>query len=135
MTLVLRAAWLGVTGGLLAQAAAMALALGGQDAAPTTSWLAIIGLTATMAGTLMLGAARHGRLSRSGWLAVATVLVVLLVGFGAALLLPAETGSGPLWLGLPRRAAIVLLGVGLVPVLVLPVCYALDFPARRDDAE
>jgi hypothetical protein len=30
-------------------------------------------------------------------------------------------------LGLPRRAAIVLYGIGLLPLFVLPVAYALTF--------
>lgn len=134
MTLARRAAWSGVIGGLLAQAAAMLLAFAGRDADPVTSWLAVVGLVATLAGTLMLGAMRRGRLTVWGWLAVGTVAVVLLAGFGAALLLPAETADGPLWFGLPRRAAIVLLGVGLLPVAVLPLCHALD-AGVRDHAE
>lgn len=133
MTLPARAAWSGVVGGLLSQAAAMVLAFAGRDTDPLTSWLAIVGLVATLAGTLMLGAMRRGRLTVWGWLAVGTVLVVLLAGFGAALLLPAETPEGPLWLGLPRRAAIVLFGVGLLPVAVLPLCHALD-AVERDRA-
>jgi hypothetical protein len=32
-----------------------------------------------------------------------------------------------LWLGLPRRAAILVYGIGLLPALVLPICYALGF--------
>jgi type II secretory pathway component PulM len=32
-----------------------------------------------------------------------------------------------LFLGLPPRAAVVLLGIGLLPLLVLPIAYALTF--------
>lgn len=127
MTLATRLGWAGVVAGLLAQALAMVLALLGRAEASGTSWCAAVGLTLAMTGTLVLGARRGGRLTRWGWLAAATVAGVLLAGFAAALTLPAESATGPLWLGLPRRAAIVLLGVGLLPVLVLPLCYALDF--------
>ena len=53
-----------------------------------------------------------------------------------ALALPADLGAAePLLLGLPRRAAIVVYGIGLLPVLVLPVAYALTFEAQtlRDE--
>ena len=35
----------------------------------------------------------------------------------------------PLWLGLPPRAAVVLYVIGFLPVLVLPLAYALTFDA------
>jgi hypothetical protein len=54
-------------------------------------------------------------------LTITIVVAGLLLAWG----LPAE--SEPLWLGLPRRAAIVLYGVGLLPMFVLPVAYALTF--------
>jgi len=68
--------------------------------------------------------------------AFALVGVTLAGGFGLALALPAGApGSEPLLLGLPRRAAIVVFGIGLLPVLVLPVAYALTFEAQtlRDE--
>ncbi len=66
-------------------------------------------------------------------LLAALIVTFLLVagGFIAALTLP---GAGePLLLGIPRRAAIVLYGVGLLPVLILPVAYAATF--RMDAAD
>jgi hypothetical protein len=69
--------------------------------------------------------------------AVAALLlfVIPLVGFGAALLMAPER-AGELVLGLPPRAAVVLLGVGLLPVAVFPVAYALDASgAGLDPAE
>ncbi len=132
---IARVAWTGVLAGILAQASAMGLALAGLPEAPLTNWLAVGGITATMAGVLVLGALRHGRLSCWGAVAAGTVVCALLVGFSAALLLPPETAAGPLWLGLPRRAAIILLGVGLLPVFVLPACYALDVRVRARDDE
>jgi hypothetical protein len=52
---------------------------------------------------------------------------VLLIGFGAALVMPAETRDSTLWLGLPPRAAVVLYGIGVLPLFVLPIAYALTF--------
>lgn len=69
------------------------------------------------------------------------MLVALLLGaaFALALGLPEGTGGGalgePLLLGLPRRAAVVVYGVGLLPVFVLPVVYALTFDAQTLRAE
>jgi hypothetical protein len=42
--------------------------------------------------------------------------------------MPADEGvGGELLLGLPRRTAIVLYGVGLIPMFLLPIAYALSF--------
>ena len=58
----------------------------------------------------------------------AFVILVLMIGFGAALALPATEGPlSRLWLGLPLRAAFVIYGVGLLPIIVLPVAYAMTF--------
>jgi len=59
------------------------------------------------------------------------VVLVLIIGFCAPLLLPATEGPlSKLWLGLPARAAIVIYGVGLLPIIVLPVAYALTFETQ-----
>ena len=64
------------------------------------------------------------------------MMAVLVVGFGAALALPATEGPlSTLWLGLPARAAVVIYGVGLLPVIVLPVAYALTFETQTLNAE
>jgi len=128
-----RGPWLAaLAGGTLVLALAFLLAIGGRGDAPLVSWLAVIGTSVTMASALAAGAIRDGRLSRWALLAVVVVLLVPLAGFGLAILLPAETTTTSLWLGLPPRAAIILYGVGLVPVLILPACYALDFRAAED---
>ena len=64
------------------------------------------------------------------------VVLVLIIGFGAPLLLPATEGPlSKLWLGLPARAAIVIYGVGLLPIIVLPVAYALTFETQTLSAQ
>jgi hypothetical protein len=42
--------------------------------------------------------------------------------------MPAESGVDTgLWLGLPPRAAVVLYGIGLIPLLLIPLAYAFTF--------
>lgn len=98
-------------------------------AAPAwASWCFMIGTMTAMLAMIVLGAVR-GR-GGVGKLAVpfAATYALLLVAFGAALALPAEMDAGvPLVLGLPRRAAIVLYGVGAMPLFLLPLAYAFTF--------
>jgi hypothetical protein len=93
-------------------------------------WCFMIGTSTVMLGTIVLGAAR-GR-SGVGRLAFPFLLIyaLLLAGFGSVLVMPAETGAGTtLWLGLPPRAAIVLYGIGILPLFLLPLAYAWTFDA------
>jgi hypothetical protein len=49
-------------------------------------------------------------------------------GFGAALIMPAESATEiVLWLGLPPRAAVILYGIGLLPLFLVPLAYAFTF--------
>lgn len=91
-------------------------------------WVVAVATAVAMVATMVLGAARAGRRNAGlGGLAIPFVVTFLLVAgaFVLALVLP---GAGePLVLGLPRRAAVVLYGIGLLPLFVLPVAYALTF--------
>lgn len=127
--------WLGVVGGLLAQVAAYIVAVTSGPDAAAIPWLAMIGIAATLSGTLVIGALRDGRLSPNAALAAVVLLVVPLAAFATALLLPAESASGPLLFGLPRRAAIVLLGIGVLPLFILPFAYACDTTAASLSAD
>lgn len=91
-------------------------------------WLLAFGIPGALGGIMVLGAARgQGGVGRLA-LPFAFVIVTLTVGFCLALGLPANEGPGStLWLGLPLRAAVVVYGIGLLPVVVLPVAYALTF--------
>lgn len=87
----------------------------------------VLGVSGVMVSTTGLGVVRRGRVGRVG-LVLTGVFLLLVLCFSAALLLPLEgSGDQELWLGLPRRAAIVLYGVGLVPLLILPFAYVLTF--------
>ncbi|AHG91267.1 hypothetical protein J421_3730 [Gemmatirosa kalamazoonensis] len=101
------------------------------------AWLLATGVPLALVGVMVLGAARAGRLPGTLGAAFALVGLMLAGGFCLALALPAA-GAGetePLLLGLPRRAAIIVYGVGLLPVFVLPAAYALTFDAQtlRDE--
>lgn len=84
---------------------------------------------------MIMGASRGRRgIGRLVW-PLAFVIVVLALGFALALALPATEGqSSELWLGLPLRAAVVLYGIGLLPIIVLPVAYALTFETQTLNA-
>lgn len=107
--------------------AAYAAALIAGSVPSWTPWALMIGTSTVMLATMVLGASRNGR--GIGKLAgpFAAMFVVLLLGFGAALVMPSESAASQLWLGLPRRAAVILYGIGMLPLFVLPVAYALTF--------
>jgi hypothetical protein len=92
-----------------------------------TPWALMIGTSTVMLATMVLGASRNGRGIGRLVVPFAAMFVVLLVGFGAALVMAPESAASPLWLGLPRRAAVILYGIGVLPLFVLPIAYALTF--------
>ena len=96
----------------------------------------VIGIALMTVGSMALGAARPGRpLGRLVWPLGITFLILVLC-FGLALLLPgAAERTGALWAGLPRRAALVLYGIGVLPALFLPLAYALTFREGTLDAK
>ena len=80
-----------------------------------------VALPVCMVAMMTFGAVRNGR--RVGALALPFALVFALVtgGFLLAMALPPDRAGDALWLGLPRRAAVILYGVGLLPLFVLPL--------------
>lgn len=115
-----------VFGGTLLIAVAYASAFLPGGAPMWANWLLIVGIAATISGTMTVGAARHGRIGALA-LPFAAVFVILVACFGVALTVGDPAPGGPLWLGLPRGAAVVLYGVGVLPLLFLPLAYALTF--------
>ena len=85
----------------------------------------VVGIASIMVGVMILGAASDRGLGRLT-LPFAFIWLLLVGGFALVLRLAADP-SGDLWLGLPPAAAIVIYGIGLVPVVVLPFAYALTF--------
>jgi hypothetical protein len=94
-------------------------------------WLLAIGIPAALGGIMVLGASRGRKGIGSLKLPFLFVFVVLASGFCLALGLPAAEAAGArLLLGLPVRAAIVIYGIGLLPIVVLPVAYAITFDTQ-----
>ncbi|MBM3908639.1 MAG: hypothetical protein FJ363_11280 [Gemmatimonadetes bacterium] len=99
-------------------------------APPWAPWGLAFGSAGALSSMMALGAVRGGRIRPVPLAAAVLTFLVVFASFALALVLPPNEGPGaPLLLGLPVRAAIVLYGVGLVPILFLPWMYAASFNA------
>jgi hypothetical protein len=99
-------------------------------------WLLALGIPSAVGAIMILGAARSNRGIGPLKLPFLFTVAILAVGFCAALALPPnETATSHLWFGLPIRAAIIIYGVGLSPIVVLPIAYAVTFEAQTLSAE
>ena len=124
-----------VMAGTMAIAAAYASVFVAGGSPSWASWAMVAGIALLCVGFMALGAARPGRGLGPLVFPLGFTFVVLVAGFGAALALPAGgDDAARLWGGLPVRAALVIYGVGLLPVLVLPLGYALTFRELTLDA-
>lgn len=131
-----RAALVALFIGITAIAAGYAAAFSHGGAPIWAAWLLALGIPVALAAIMILGATRGLRGIGPLKIPFAFVALVLVIGFGAALALPATEGPlSTLWLGLPARAAIVIYAVGLLPIVVLPIAYALTFETQTLSAE
>lgn len=120
-----------LAGGVLAIGIAYAAAIVRGAAPAWAPWLLAFGAAATPVGLFVLGAETRGALSRGVAVLLGALFVVLFASFGAGLALPAGEGAaGRLLLGLPFRLAIVFYGVGFVPLVALPLAFAMTFNDR-----
>ena len=95
-----------------------------------------LGASGLVASTMALGALRSRRDARRLVPLFVATFVVIFASLSAALVLPPDEGpSSTMVLGFPLRAAIVLYGVGIVPLLALPLAYALTFDESRLDPD
>lgn len=92
-------------------------------------WVVAVAVPIAIVAIMILGAARNEGIGRLK-IPFAIVALNLVLGFVAALALPSEGFASRLFFGLPLRAAIVMYGVGLLPIFVLPVAYALTFETQ-----
>lgn len=115
-----------VVAGTLAIAVAYALAFV-PGASTVGAWLMALGLATMIVSLMTLGAVREGRSVGALRLPLLVTFVAIAGCFIAALSLPVENASSRVVLGFPLRAAIVIYGVGLVPLIMLPVVYAMTF--------
>jgi hypothetical protein len=126
-----------VTSVALIACAYVSALVGNGAPAPWAPWCFAVGVPGAIVGVMVLGAAR-GKRGGIGRLIVpmAFVGLALTSGFGLALALPAnEAEASPLVLGLPVRAAIILYGIGLMPIVVLPIAYAMTFETQTLNAD
>ena len=93
-------------------------------------WLLAVGTNGLIMTLMALGATRQDTLPRSLLYTFIGLFLLCAACFLVALWLPAREGTlGPMLLGLPVRTAIVLYGVGVLPMFVLPFAYAWTFQA------
>jgi hypothetical protein len=131
-----RAALIALFFGISAIAAGYLAAFSATGTPVWAAWFLALGIPVALSAIMILGAARGRRGIGPLKIPFAFVVLVLVIGFGAALALPATEGPlSTLWLGLPARAAIVIYGVGLLPIVVLPIAYALTFETQTLSAE
>jgi hypothetical protein len=117
-------------------AAGYASAFGGAEWSRTGAWLLAAGNALLVPCAMLLGAPLRGRFGRLLMLVLAATGLVILASIGAALMPGTpESAASPLVLGIPRRAAIVLLGVGVLPMVVLPALFAWTFDGSPFGAE
>lgn len=121
------AARLGLIAATIAIAIGYASAFAKSGAPAWGSWFLAIGIPAALGAIMALGATRGKRGLGPLKLPFAFVFVLLAAGFCFALALPARE---PLVLGLPLRAAIIIYGIGLLPIIILPVAYAITFDTQ-----
>lgn len=125
----LTAATIAIAGGY-----ASAFAFGG---APVWgAWLLAFGIPVALVSIMVIGAVRDRDGIRKLALPFLFVGILLILGFCFALAMPAtENPESSLFLGLPLRAAIIMYGIGLFPIVVLPIAYALTFETQTLNPE
>jgi hypothetical protein len=100
------------------------------------AWLLAFGIPTALVSIMIMGAARQGRGVKRLLVPFAFVGILLTAGFVLALSLPGNEGpQSALIFGLPLRAAIIIYGVGLIPIVILPIGYALTFETRTLSVE
>ena len=121
---------------VVAIAIAYVAALATSGASQWAPWIAAIAIPSSLTAIMILGAIRGDRGIGPLKMPFLFVALILILGFVAALALPATESAGSrLFLGLPLRAAVIIYGIGLLPIIVLPVAYALTFETQTLSAE
>jgi hypothetical protein len=112
--------------GLLAIATAYTALLANAFTHTAPWWLAL-GTSSVLTGMAVLGIARRGRATPLLARALSVCCASVAVGLVVPLLLPPPVAGDPLLLGLPRPTAILLVLAGLLPLVLLPIAYAVAF--------
>ena len=122
-----------VMGATLALAAYGAAALDGA-ASPIATWLMVAAIATTIPSCLLLGGVG---VRRQTLVLVAAVFTFVVLGgcLALALTLPADAAREAFVLGIPRRLAVVVYGIGVLPFLVLPALFARWFDTEGLDPD
>jgi hypothetical protein len=125
-----------IWGGTVALALAYGVALLPGTPPAWSPYALAWGTGSLLSGLLTLGAVRREGLSTGiGMLFLGTGLWVA-AGLTLLLALPGvDAAEAPLVLGLPRRAAFLLLGIGVAPGLIVPVAYGIVFDRHTLSAD
>lgn len=125
------------SGGAVAAAAGSALVLIGAPLAPVLGGVSEGAATAVFAAAIvvnLLAFMALGGPGRRGRAFLASLGFILAGGFALLLTLPPVDAEAPaFWLGLPPRAAVAIYGLGLLPILLVPLAYAWTFRDPRTD--
>lgn len=125
-----------LTGGVACVGIAYAGAMVSGAAPVWAPWLVAVGGSAASVSLFVLGAATRRAAPRGVATLLGVLFIVLVASFGAALALgPREGPGGVLFLGLPLRLALVFYGVGCLPLLVLPITFAMTFGRGEDGGD
>jgi hypothetical protein len=131
-----KTALIALLAGILAIAVGYAAAFTTAGTPSWAPWLLALGIPIAIGAIMILGAARGAAGVGPLKFPFLFVVAILAVGFCAALALPAnESALSRLWLGLPARAAVIIYGIGLLPIVVLPIAYAVTFETQTLSAE
>lgn len=117
-------------GAMIAGAVGIACAYGSAFASATAGagpWLMALSLPVCLVAVMTLGAVRPGRGLGALLFPFSLVFILVCGGFFVALFLPTESIASRLVFGLPVRATVIIYGVGILPLFVLPIAYALTF--------
>lgn len=112
---------------LVAIAVAYAIAFLPGEAPGWAPWLLLLGTVTSLLSVAALGAASgDGGIGRLG-IAFGLTFILVAGGLAVLLLLPDPEPGSRLTLGLPVGAAVLVYGVGILPLLVIPLAYAWTF--------
>lgn len=97
-------------------------------------WCMVLGVAGTAVCTMAMGTRRGRSRGRLVNVALAGTFICIVAGLALGILLPDRGSAEVLLLGLPLRAAAVIYLVGVGPLFVLPLVYAVTFESFTLDS-
>lgn len=100
-----------------------------RGVSPWLATLVAVAVALQIAAWCVLGARRRDGRAGSAWVGAAAIVVLVGGALGYAILAPGADGVEPLVGGVPRRAAYVIYGIGVLPLVVLAAVFGRGFAA------